>query len=169
MSITLDCYRAAIGSWHITSMRPKHKSPKTPLTPIKIKLLLALILSSHGIFIGMLLLLQCGDVHPNPGPLNPCPYVNKSLTVCQLNVQSLYLRSETPYCRRKIDEIESILINKDNIDIICVSETWLDTQIDTSLVDIKNYTFRRKDCTNNRAGGWVCIFQILSLLDMPPS
>ena len=83
---------------------------------------------------------------PIQAPLTPCPYVNKSLTVCQLNVQSLYLRSETLYCRRKIDEIESN-------HIICVSETWLDNQIDTTQVDIKDYTFRRKDCTNNREGG----------------
>jgi hypothetical protein len=72
--------------------------------------------------------------------------------MCHINVQSLYLRTETNH-RRKIDEIETFLINDAKLDIICLSETWLDENIPTTLVDIKDYTFLRKDRSANIAGG----------------
>jgi exonuclease III len=147
MGISIDNYRAAIGHWHLSSLARKQKSPKTPLTPIKIKLLLGLLLSSYGVFIGMLLILQCGDVHPNPGPTTEL----KSLSICHVNVQSLYLRMG--YHRRKIDEIHTLLINDQNIDIICLSETWLDNNITDAMVKIPGYSIRRKDRAANLAGG----------------
>jgi hypothetical protein len=117
------------------------------MTPIKIKFLLGLILNSYGIFIGMLLLLRAGDVHPNPGP----SYVNKSLSICHVNVQSLYLR--IGYHRRKIDEIHTTLVNEEKIDIICLSETWLDNNISDDDLKIPGYIIRRKDRSYNYAGG----------------
>jgi hypothetical protein len=147
MSISNDCYRAAIGTWHLLCLSRKTKPTKTPLPPIKIKFLLSLLLNSYGIFLGMLLLLKCGDVHPKPGPT----FENKSIKICHINIQSLYIRAETHH-RRKIDEIESFVANAANYDIICLSETWLDPQIETSLVDIQGFSFLRKDRLG-RAGG----------------
>jgi hypothetical protein len=95
----------------------------------------------------MLLLLQCGDIHPNPGPT----FENKSIRLCHINVQSLYLRLGNH--RRKIDEIESLLINDEKMDIICVSETWLDNTITEDMVKIQGYEYLRKDRMANRAGG----------------
>jgi hypothetical protein len=150
MSISIDSYRATIGSWHIRCCYRKVKLPKSPLSPIKIKTLLASILSSYGICIGILLILRCGDVHPNPGP----SYDSKSLSICHVNIQSLYLRAEpSRNHRRKIDELESILINDNKIDIICISETWLDNIIPDTKVDIPGYSFHHKDRTTCRAGG----------------
>jgi ribosomal protein L18E len=39
------------------------------------------------------------------------------------------------------------------MDIICISETWLDSLIIDKKVDITGYQFRRKDRTSSRAGG----------------
>jgi hypothetical protein len=147
MGISLENYRVAIGHWHLSRLSRKPKSPKTPLTPIKIKLLLGLILSSYGVLIGMLLILRSGDVHPNPGPTT----VLKSVSICQVNVQSLYLR--LGYHRRKIDEIHTLLVNNAGIDIICLSETWLNNDITDDMVKIPGYKIHRKDRTANIAGG----------------
>jgi hypothetical protein len=148
MGISLENYRAAIGSWHLTRLSRRPKSPKNPLTPIKIKVLLGLLLNSYGIFIGILLILRSGDVHPHPGPVT---YEQKNLSICHVNVQSLYLR--IGYHRRKIDEIHTALVNDAKIDIICLSETWLDNNINDDDLKIPGYTIRRKDRTYNYAGG----------------
>ena len=150
MSISIDSYRASIGNWYFTYLHYNAKPPKSGLSPIKIKTLLAFVLSSHGVCIGILLLLRCGDVHPNPGP----SYDTKSLSICHVNIQSLYLRAEpSRNHRRKIDELETILVNDNKLDIICISETWLDNLIDDSKVDITGYKFRCKDRLTCRAGG----------------
>ena len=135
MNISLDCYRLAIGVWHHVSLSRDCKSTKFLLSPIKVKLLLAFFLSANGVFIGALLLLRCGDIHPKPGPPNPVPpnpvpsYENKSLSICHVNIQSLYLISDKVYPQRKMDEIESLLMNDLQFDAICLSETWLKPNI----------------------------------------
>ena len=55
--------------------------------------------------------------------------------------------------RRKIDEIETLMINENKIDIICLSETWLDNHISDDDVKINDYKIYRKDRTANIAGG----------------
>ena len=44
----------------------------------------------------------------------------------------------------KIDEIEWILKHAD-IDILCISESWLDETVGKESVQIKGYDFKRKD------------------------
>jgi hypothetical protein len=149
MNISIDSYRAVIGIWHNNSCAKNSKSPKVLLSPIKIKLLLAFILSANGVFIGALLLLRCGDVHPHPGPT----FTNKSLSICHINIQSVYLISEKGHERRKINEIEMDLVNNMEIDIICLSETWLKPIIKDSDIDINGYSIKRKDRLVTRAGG----------------
>jgi hypothetical protein len=148
MSVSITAYRAAIGTWHLNSLCRRTKSEPHDLVPITIKTLLNFVLSSHGVFIGMLLIHRCGDVHPNPGPTHEI----KALKICHVNVQSLYLRINA-YHRRKIDEIDSILIKDHNIDIICLSETWLGNDIKDTQVDITGHEFHRKDRIENIAGG----------------
>jgi hypothetical protein len=77
---------------------------------------------------------------------------SKSLNICHVNVQSLYLRIEN-YHRRKIDEIDSLLIKDFDVDIVCLSETWLGDDITDTQVNINGYEFHRKDRIGNRAGG----------------
>ena len=149
MNISIVSFRATIGIWHNIKSARDSKPQKILLSPIKIKLLLAFVLSSNGIFIGALLLRRCGDIEKKTGP----NHTNKSLSICHINIQSMYLVSERGNPRRKINEIESNLVNDMNIDIICLSETWLKPITKDSDVDIKGYKFRRKDRLETRAGG----------------
>jgi hypothetical protein len=149
MNVSIDCYRANIGTWHFTCFIRGMKPSKILLSPIKIKVLLGLILSSYGVFIGMLLLLRSGDVERNPGP----NYQLKSLSIAHINVQSLFPQDGQGYSRRKINEIETTLIDDMNIDIICLSETWLKPNILDDDIDINGYKFRRNDRTEARSGG----------------
>ena len=101
--------------------------------------ILTFMLFSFGI-IGIrivLLLLCCGDVHPNPGPEN-------NLKIAHLNVCSL---------RDKIDIVKAEL---NNFDVICISETWL-RKDDVGNVVIPGYhTPVRKDRMTR--GGGVAIY-----------
>ena len=151
MSVSLDSYRSAIGIWHHVSFARNSKPKKTILSPIKVKLLLAFILSTNGVFIGALLLLRCGDVHPNPGPVQS--YVNKSLNLCHINIQSLYLVSEKINPSRKINEIESLIMHDLEMDLVCLSETWLKPHIIDSDVKIEGYDIERKDRIGVGSGG----------------
>lgn len=59
------------------------------------------------------------------------------------NVQSL---------RSKVDEL-SIVVSIHKVDIICITETWLSNEIETSLVDIPGYSMVRNDRLARRGGG----------------
>ncbi len=58
--------------------------------------------------------------------------------------------------RYKIDELTAVLENN-NIDVGCITESWLDDNIPTEAVDVNNYTcFRHDRSDGRRAGGIVC-------------
>ena len=54
-----------------------------------------------------------------------------------------------------LDEI-SILIQNHKIDILSISETWLDSHIPDQLMSLHNFTIIFKDCS--RKGGGVLIY-----------
>ena len=152
MNTSIESYRAQIGIWHSTCYARSTKPKKVLLTPIKIKVLLGLILSSYGIFIGALLLLRCGDIEEHPGPT----FDLKTLSISHINIQSLYPHDPqeiTGHTRRKINEIETTLINDLGIDIVCLSETWLKPEITDNDIDITGFKIHRKDRIDTRAGG----------------
>ena len=62
-----------------------------------------------------------------------------------MNVQSLL-------CRK--NEIE-VYLNRRNVDILCLTETWLTSNIPDSFIDFPNYTVYR--CDKGRGGG-CCIY-----------
>ena len=68
------------------------------------------------------------------------------LRISHLNIRSLY---------NKLDEIRYIVIESD-IDILCMSETWLDDSIQNSELHIPGYVIERHD--RNRTGGGVIIY-----------
>ena len=70
------------------------------------------------------------------------------LKIGHLNVRILY---------GKIDEIR-FLITKINIDILCLTETWLHDMICDREVQIDGYVLIRRDRNINKKGGGVCIF-----------
>lgn len=79
--------------------------------------------------------------------------IHKGFTVAHLNIRS---------ARNKIDEM-NILINKHNIDVLTISESWLNDQIADPVISIDNYiSFRQDrkqtDLTSNNKGGGLLIY-----------
>lgn len=70
------------------------------------------------------------------------------LKLAGLNVQSL---------QNKLTLIQHML-ERENIDVLCVGETWLCNSVSTSTININNYTFRRRDRTNGMQHGGVGIY-----------
>lgn len=68
------------------------------------------------------------------------------LNVCHINAQSL---------RNKIDEFRLIFENSD-VDVICVTETWLNKSISDAFVGLDKYNIFR--CDRETLGGGVSIF-----------
>ena len=70
----------------------------------------------------------------------------KGLKIAHLNIRSLY---------NKLDEITFILC-KSEIDILCISESWLDNSITDNEINIPGYIIERRD--RNRQGGGVLMY-----------
>ena len=85
----------------------------------------------------MLLLLCCGDVHPNPGPDN-------NLKIVHLNVCSL------------CDKTDLVKTEFNTFDVICISETWLHKDDVDNVVIPGYHTPVRKDRMTR--GGGVAIY-----------
>lgn len=68
--------------------------------------------------------------------------LNLNLRCAHLNVRSLI-----PH----INEVKNIILSH-NLDILCISETWLDAKVSNNLVNIKGYFFHRIDRLG-RGGG----------------
>ena len=118
--INLEQYRAVIGLWNniVASSGSITKLGKVLFT------LKGFIYS----LIVFFLILLSGDVHENPGP-----------QYNGINIRHHNVRSLCPTNRnKKIDEIESILCIDKQIDIICLSETWLDNSILNEDINIDN-------------------------------
>ncbi len=86
------------------------------------------------------LLMCCGDIHPNPGPIQ----LNE-LKIIHLNVRSI---------RDKLDILQAEL---EQYDIICLTETWLHAKIKTSDIIIPGFhpPFRKDRTTR---GGGVAVY-----------
>ena len=99
-----------------------------------------------------LLLLLSGDIHPNPGPLDPqfvntwAPFNKSGLHFIHININSLL---------PKIDEIRSMALNT-NAALIGITESKLDESIPNSEININNYILIRND--RNRNGGGVACY-----------
>jgi hypothetical protein len=96
-----------------------------------------------------LLLLKCGDVHPNPGP--------QTLSLCHLNVQSLlsgvdrsiHIASQAS----KLDDIFDNLVVKHQYDIISLTETWLTPYVDSNDITLQGYQLPFRSDRTSRGGG----------------
>jgi len=144
-------HRAAIGRWHLFTLgRPLKKKRNLRFKlgesmfnagcKLRPSLLLTLYICSQ-------LLLLCGDVKTNPGP-------TKSLTINHINAHSLCPSDRT----KKLDEIHSLLCVEEQIDIICVSETWLKSQHTDLHVSLPDYQLFRSDRAPPKIGGGAAIY-----------
>ena len=59
--------------------------------------------------------------------------------------------------RSKTDEL-TVVLEANNIDICCITESWLDTNISTDVVDIAGYVCYRRDRNDGRQGGGVVCY-----------
>ena len=84
------------------------------------------------------------SIHPNPGPVHNI--VLNKFSVCHANVRSL--KSDG-----KLEEI-SILAESEKLEVISLSETWLDTSYPDALLAIEGFqTPLRKDRETGLGGG----------------
>ena len=90
-------------------------------------------------------LIKSGDIHPNPGPCQPHDHRNSTgLNCVLLNARSVV---------NKTLNLQTDLA-LGNIDIACVTETWLCPDImDSEILDTSHYQIFRRD--RNRNGGGV--------------
>ena len=97
-----------------------------------------------------LFLMLSGDVEINPGPLSNC---KEYLSICHWNLNSI---SAHDYSKLFL-LIAYITIHKS--DIICLSETYLDSTIpnDDDKLQIPGYTLIRSDHPSNKKHGGVFI------------
>jgi hypothetical protein len=91
------------------------------------------------------------DIEVNPGP----PV--KGLTLIHMNVQSLYMDSLT-YKRVKIDEIISTYVVQKQIDIISMSESWLNDQTKDDQIKFPGYSKPYCKDRKDRIGGGVVAY-----------
>ena len=66
----------------------------------------------------------------------------------------------------KLDEIK-LLIENEDLDILCISETWLQPNILNDLISIKNYNVFRNDNPLNSRGSGACIIVYMSKTSLP--
>lgn len=94
----------------------------------------------------MLLLIVCGDIHPNPGPI---VRTDTGINVCHANARSILKPG-------RLDELYEELCCLHAFDIIGISESHLSESVPDSDICIPNYTSFRRD--RNRHGGGVLIY-----------
>ena len=94
------------------------------------------------------LLLCCGDIEKNPGPKY------SSLKFCHWNLNGL-----TAHDSIKISLLQAYII-QNNYDIICLSETFLNSSIQTNddRISIDGYNLIRADHPSDSKRGGVCIY-----------
>ena len=80
------------------------------------------------------------DVHANPGPQNL-----KKLKICHANVRSLKTDG-------KLDEVR-FLADTENMDIITLSETWLDESFPDQLLTVSGFQPPLRSDRNSHGGG----------------
>ena len=98
------------------------------------------------IFIFALLLCH-GDIEINPGPKK---LKKNSLSVCHWNLNSLSAHNFS-----KLTQLKAY-ISVYKLDFICLSETYLDSSIPNSLLEIEEYNLIRSDHSYDTKRGGVC-------------
>ena len=94
------------------------------------------------------LLIQCGDIEANPGPKY------SSLQFCHWNLNGI-----TAHHSIKISLLQAYITQR-NYDIICLSETFLNSsfQSDDDKIKIDGYNLIRSDHPSDSKRGGVCIY-----------
>ena len=79
-------------------------------------------------------------------------------TVNNLNIQRLFVSVKASGSHAKLDMLRQLCNTSSKLDIICISETKLGDCIDSSKMDIPEYSLHRRD-PNRRGGGVIMYYQ----------
>ena len=134
----------------ITMCAVLHKSSKTSKNISVGVLLFNILLNLKFPFLSILIML-CGDVEINPGPKT---ISQQGFSICHWNLNSIIAHNFA-----KIFLLKAyVAIHK--FDIICLSETYLDSSIPTNNdnLDIEGHNLLRSDHLSNTKHGGVCIY-----------
>ena len=116
------------------------------------------IFSRHGVALQLLyliyalnILVMSGDIETNPGPVNN---PTNSLSICHWNLNSVWVDDFT-----KLAQLE-VYLALHKFDIVCLSETFLDSSIssDDPRIALEGYNLLRCDHPRNEKKGGVCMY-----------
>ena len=90
-----------------------------------------------------------GDVELNPGPKRKAA---QTLSMCHWNLNSI--------CAHNFAKLSLLraYVSVHKFDIICLSETYLDSSIDDVSLEISGYYLIRSDHPSNKKRGGICIY-----------
>ena len=96
----------------------------------------------------ILLITLIGDVELNPGPKRKAA---QTLSICHWNLNSI--------CAHNFSKLSLLraYVSVHKFDIICFSETYLDSSIDDESLEISGYYLIRSDHSSNKKRG-ICIY-----------
>ena len=97
----------------------------------------------------ILLITLSGNVELNPGPKRKAA---QTFSICHWNLNSI--------CAHNFAKLSLLraYVNVHKFDIICLSETYLDSSIDDESLDISGYYLIRFDHPSNKKRGGICIY-----------
>ena len=141
MGVSLEIYRAAIGVLN-RRVFTIHKK----LTNLSLLLICKSLVNGVILYLILcILLMVAGDIETNPGPPR-----NLTLNMGHINARSLNIED-------KFDEI-CCLVHNVNLDILAVSETWLNDSISSDSLNIQGFALIiRLDRQNGRRAGGVAL------------
>ena len=94
-----------------------------------------------------ILLLTHGDIKADPGPTKK---TSNYFSCCHWNANSILAQNDisllTAYNTVK------------KLDIICISETYLDSTVDDKTIELTGYNLIRAHYSNNQKRGGVCLY-----------
>ena len=144
MPVSAQQHRVAIGIFNMWSLDLLNRPQQSLLDCLHQRCNSLLVIIVRAV-IFLLLLLLAGDVHPNPGPNQSHP-----LGICHCNIRSLRSKS-------KIDELK-LLADRHAIDIITLSETWLNENDNNLTFSIPGFQTIIRNDRPTRHGGGVAVF-----------
>ena len=101
----------------------------------------------HWLYI--LLITLSGDVQLNPGPKRNAA---QTLSICHWNLSST--------CAHNFAKLSLLraYVSVHKFDIICLSETYLDSSVDDESLEISGYYLIRSDYPSSKKRGGICIY-----------
>ena len=141
VAITLLCSITLTLSLSFALLNNFHTKIKTIYWSVLITfLILVVIMFIQFIWVHALLIRQSGDIETNPGPKpNPC----HSFSICHWNLNSL-----TAHNYLKVSLLRAYVAIK-KFNVVCLSETYLDSLSDDDNLNIPGYNVIRADHPSN--------------------